>query len=132
MTAINRMTLDIVHQPDIVEWVVHFDKPADTTYVMLGDEVLSVINGEASFDKCEEIVNSEWDIQDDHKSDVIRARKINRSVTAIYFLEIYQPSTAKMKHERFTDEVEADDRVVYINSLETIDWRDIKQEGEIK
>jgi hypothetical protein len=127
MTAINRMTLDVIHHPDIAEWVVHFDEPADTTYIMLGDDVLSVINGEASFDKCEEVVNDEWDIQDDYESDVVRAREVKQSAAKMHIIEVYQPSTAKMMYERFDSEAEANDRVVYINSLETIDWEEIQR-----
>jgi hypothetical protein len=122
------MTLDVIHHPDIAEWVVHFDEPADTTYIMLGDDVLSVINGEADFDKCEEIVADEWDIQDDYESDVIRAYVNDDALcedSKGHSVEISQPSTNTVEYECYQSLDDAEKRVLEINSANTIDWEEI-------
>jgi hypothetical protein len=128
MTAINRMTGEVVHYHDIVDWTMHYDKLKDLTYVMLGDEVLLEIAGNTDFDECEDLLSDEWDIQPDDESDVIRAR-INRDsiceYSDAYCVEIYQPSTDEIKYECYKSFDDAEKRVLEINSVNTIDWKEI-------
>ena len=65
MTAVNKNTKEVVSWPGIEEWVAHYSVGDNTTYVLLGDDILALIVGDASIEECESVLRDEWHILQD-------------------------------------------------------------------
>jgi hypothetical protein len=60
MILVNRKTEEIVFEPEIKEWVSHYDTGENKTIIMLGDTVLMTEPGNMSMEMCEEIMSQEF------------------------------------------------------------------------
>jgi len=61
MVLINKFTGRVVASNMVDEWVCHYDKGANETVILLGDEVVETEPGNMSLDMCQEIVDASWD-----------------------------------------------------------------------
>ncbi len=55
-----RKSGSILDHPEVDIWVIHYDKGEDKTFIMLGDETIGILPGEASVDMCLRAVSDKW------------------------------------------------------------------------